>query len=283
MSSNTLAACDNPVVLVQEISQQSGRPPRTPQSPILGMIVCLALLALLVAAAVLPFFAVSALSTARPLSAEKAVFESLRGFAYSGMFDSMEMFDGETDVSVSWKGAKPQWHGNGQYEAILTLKGPLPDHFLSPTEMQEHNTFLNEFRQRRLTTVTMTRSVHVVRDGLGWKVLDMPSSTDFFADRERAFLSKGQVNGVAFQSSDGVYYPHDGYYSVIRDTNSHGESMGLLLLAAGLCAGVGATFRRTGPLLGGIAAVAALSTFMTALSCVSTLYGASFLTGVTFG
>jgi hypothetical protein len=247
------------------------------------MIACVALLALLVAAAVLPFFAVSALSTARPLSAEKAVFESLRGFAYSGMFDSMEMFDGETDVSVSWKGAKPQWRGNGQYEALLTLKGPLPDHFLSPAEMREHNTFLNEFRRHRLTNVTMARSVHVVRDGLGWKVVDMPSSTDFFADRERAFLSKGQVNGVAFQSSEGVYYPNNGYYSVIRDTNLHGESMGVLLLGMWLSAGVVVSFRKAGGVLGSVAAVAAFSAFMTALTCASTLYGASFFTGVTFG
>jgi hypothetical protein len=195
----------------------------------------------------------------------------------------MEMFDGETDISVTWKGAKPQWHGNGQYEALLTLKGPLPDHILSAAETREHDTFLNEFRQHRLTTVTMTQMVHVVRDGLGWKVTDMPSSTDFFAERERAFLAKGQVNGVSFKSSEGVYNGNDGYYSVIRDTTQHMESMGSLMFCMALTMGVLVLAKRVGPIIGLLVGVAAFSTFLTFLCCVSTFFGESMLTGVTFG
>ena len=260
--------------------QASTQSPRNLPQSFFGLVAFLALLAL---AAVLPFLALCNLSDARPYSAERAVYDSLREFAYSPMGDSPQMFDGETDIAVTWKRAKPAWFGTGSYDAILTLKGPLPDHVLSADELREHNTFLNEFRKRHLTSVTLTKTVHVTREGLEWKVTGLPSASEFFSEQERAFLTKGEVNGVAFKSADGVFNGHDGYYSVIRYENGMmaGVARLLFLMLCLLCAAV--VWDKLGPVAGYPAVFFAFSCFLAAWACEPTFLGAMSLSGMTFG
>lgn len=253
--------------------------PRKPSPPVSYWVVCL-FAALAVALA--SFFGVSALSSAPPFSAQAALFDALEDFAFSQELNSVEMFNGQTNVSVSWKGGKPGWRSTGRYEAVLTLTGPLPDHVLSAAEMSEHNTFLSLFKQHRMTSAVVTKVIEVSREHGAWTVSGLPPVEVFFAERERAFLTKGTVNGVVFQSTQGAFNGRDGYYSVIRNTNLQFELVSSIL-ALVIAAGLVAQFTEKSFVIRVLAASAIASASLTAVHCFFSLPGLGFLTGITFG
>lgn len=254
-------------------------PPQNPLPPLLTWAVYLLAV---VGLALASFWGVSVLSNARPFSAQAAVFDALGDFAFSPEYNSVEMFNGQTDVSISWKGAKPGWRSTGRYDAVLTLTGPLPDHALSSAEISEHNTFLALFKQHRMTMVTLSRTIQVSREHGAWTVSGLPSTNVFFSEREKAFLTKGMVHGVTYQSAQGAFNGKDGYYSVIRNENPQCELIYGFLMLAAMGAVVGG-FARRSIALGGLVAAAVAPAFLIAVHCFFTFPGLSFLTGVTFG
>jgi hypothetical protein len=167
-----------------------------------------------------------------PLSAETAMRQAFDDFAFPGQVGAVSAFDGQASITVDWNNKPDALFAGGVYPAVVTLKGAVPDRYLTDDEWRDHATFQRLAGSQHLRNVTVTFPVSARRDGVMWVIEGVPSPTQLLTQRVTALLTKSHGGTVRFVKDSGPY-GGDGVYPAMREGNrSAAFGFGVLVFVA---------------------------------------------------
>jgi hypothetical protein len=140
-----------------------------------------------------------------PFSAETAVREALSDFSFPDAPEAASVFDGQTDVRVDWNYRPDPLFASGDYPALVTLRGAVPDRLLSETEKASRLTFTTLYEGKHVREAVVAIPIHVRRQGLYWEVSGLSTPDRLLEDRIKAVQSRASSGAVHFVADHGLY------------------------------------------------------------------------------
>jgi hypothetical protein len=153
-----------------------------------------------------------------PVSAETAMRQAFEDFAFPGQEGAVSAFDGQTSVAVDWNNKPDALFAAGVYPAVVTLKGAVPDRYLTDEELRDPATLQKLADSGHLRNVTVTFAVNAHRVGLTWQIEGVPLPAELLRQRVTALLTKSNGGRVKFVKDAGPY-GRDGVTPALREGN----------------------------------------------------------------